>query len=696
MGNSPDECSVARIAARITRPRACIWYNRSLLAPAPSGPRSPGVVGPVALALVVGVTVPLDWGLVPAVAVVVAAGLWARRSGRPFAQPGDSFPAKAGWILAPLRGFSAAILAAVFAITLGELLVEFPAAIWALIPVGLAVGLSFAWARSRIGLAALALAVPLAGVLGAVVERGGADAEGWAHSGPILGIHPWQITGVVIDGIGPFDIPINDYVEPDGTRGYGPEELAGVVERTLRTIAEQQFGDGPARAHQAFAAARVEAVRTAPVRESLSREVTAGSHPRFRVRSGTSGDRSSVEFVCPGARVSPGPRQRDPVTQRMCPTKYASEASAGLGLTGRWVGYAEGRGNARVALARLFGWTRTDDEAGHAVRRREIQLWALIALVGLGALWARRRSDPSPASDGLVGLGGWLCSVIGVALGVCLGVAMLANPAGFGAFEAGPAVLRGPWLLPWLAVFVVLGPWGGETTAGSRGLPVLVTAATMGVALSLRELVWVRPPWDGFSVEPFVAGAADLALRTLTALGMGQPPRVESAEAAVAAVGVGLLCGALAWVPRALPSADGPGPSGGRPGAVRLLWLAVAVALVAGLSRKPGGLDPLIPTAVAMTFALSSAYRVLRNPGVVLPRVMHLFAVVTGVWLALEGLHWPIPAVALLCVGCGIVCILATVILWAGAKPAVEPPGSQGYDSPPSDGPPHSEETVRP
>lgn len=88
------------------------------------------------------------------------------------------------------------------------------------------------------------------------MEAQAPGARGFAHSGPILGIHPFQATAIVIHGYGPFDLPINDYVEPDGSRGYGPAALAEALQRDLAAIAEQQFADGPARAYQAFAGAR--------------------------------------------------------------------------------------------------------------------------------------------------------------------------------------------------------------------------------------------------------------------------------------------------------------------------------------------------------------------------------------------------------------------------------------------------------
>jgi hypothetical protein len=133
----------------------------------------------------------------------------------------------------------------------------------------------------------------------------------------------------VIDGYGPFDLPINDFVEPDGSRGYGPEALAEALQRDLAQIAEQQFADGPARAYQAFAGARVEAVVLPAQQERLDRPVEAPTEPRLVVWSGTTGWRSRVEFVCPGQRNDPRPRRPTRCSIACAPTSTARRPARG-------------------------------------------------------------------------------------------------------------------------------------------------------------------------------------------------------------------------------------------------------------------------------------------------------------------------------------------------------------------------------
>ena len=84
--------------------------------------------------------------------------------------------------------------------------------------------------------AGFAISVPIAGVAGERWEAAGVGAQGWAASGQLLGIHPFQTTAVIVDGYGPHDIPVNDYVEPDGSRGYGPDELAAALQHAIRSI----------------------------------------------------------------------------------------------------------------------------------------------------------------------------------------------------------------------------------------------------------------------------------------------------------------------------------------------------------------------------------------------------------------------------------------------------------------------------
>ncbi|HEY0137798.1 MAG TPA: hypothetical protein VGB85_27120, partial [Nannocystis sp.] len=266
------------------------------------------LAGGVGLVLLAGPGLPLAWGLLPAalaLALAVVVGRWRTRDRAPEdleAAPGSS---PAPWLLAPLLVLPAIVLVAVAARVIAAMCVASPPAIAALVVLCvLAPAIGGARRGLGIGLALAIAALAVAAAIGAArFEAAGPGARGFAHSGPILGIHPFQSTAIVIDGFGPFDLPINDYVEPDGSRGYKPAELAEALQRDLAAIAEQQFADGPARAYQAFAGARVEAVLLPAIQERLDRPVEAGtSEPRLLVWSGTTGARSRVEFLCPGTR----------------------------------------------------------------------------------------------------------------------------------------------------------------------------------------------------------------------------------------------------------------------------------------------------------------------------------------------------------------------------------------------------------
>ncbi len=326
-------------------------------APSPSsadGPRATrsrvrvagaGVAGPLSLVVVAGLAIPPHHGvllpLVLCVAMVVVGErrlrLWARA--RDALRSGAGSPAaRAGLLIAVV--LCVGVLLTVLARGVGQLVVEVPAALWG---AGAALGAAVLWAlvarrlpaRARPAvLLALALAVPMFGVYGTRYEAAGPDAHGLAHSGPILGIHPFQTTSVLVDGHGPFDLPINDYVEPDGGRGYGPEALADALDRALESIAERVYPEGPVRVRRALIDAQVEAVYTPAVWERLSRDPGEDIQPRFIVRSGSFGRHSRIEFVCPGRRIDPRGSQGESVMNKMCPDKYASEASAGLGVTG--------------------------------------------------------------------------------------------------------------------------------------------------------------------------------------------------------------------------------------------------------------------------------------------------------------------------------------------------------------------------
>ena len=104
--------------------------------------------------------------------------------------------------------------------------------------------------------------------------------------------------------------------------------LGDALDRALASIAERVYPDGPTRIRRAFLDAEVETVYTPPVWERLDREPSEDIQPRFIVRSGSFGRGSRVEFVCPGRRIDPRGPQGESVMNKMCPDKYASEASA--------------------------------------------------------------------------------------------------------------------------------------------------------------------------------------------------------------------------------------------------------------------------------------------------------------------------------------------------------------------------------
>lgn len=542
----------------------------------------------VSLLAIAGPGLAIAWGVLPAALVLAAGAALAAWRGRTLARAGGWDRVLAGLPRGP-RTITAAMLllpiviaVAVAVRGIAGLCVAAPAA-----AVGIAVLVVLAPGVARVrgrgapvaGIAAAGLAV-LATVLAARFEAAAPGARGFAHSGPILGIHPFQSTAILIDGYGPFDLPINDYVEPDGSRGYGPPELAEALQRDLRAIAEVHYADGPRRAREAFAGAVVEAVTLPALLERRDRPVAAGAtEPRLVVWSGTTGRRSRVEFVCPGTTVDPRPRGPDTVMERMCPDKYASEASAGLGLTGRWTGYTEGRGQGRVSLAPLV-------EELPAPGNWEERLWAWLVLACLipGLRWRGWSAGLLRASGGVVGAGlaGLLVMVFGtwsmMQVGWLEGGPGWASPWGVG-----------PWVaaLPVMLVVALAGRAGLGLAGGTLALMVWSAGSLAAAAL-------LRPGLAGGSLEAWTAGIAE----RLT--------RVDLATAeAIAALGLGaaLLLGLAALLgPAVRTVATAAGWR--RPGSIGLV-IVVAAGLVV-LSRKTSGGAVLWPTAVALALAATS------------------------------------------------------------------------------------------
>lgn len=587
----------------------------------------PGIAAAAGLGVLCGLAPPLTWGGAPAAAGVVAVAaivLLRGGAGRGLEQAAALPPARR-WILAALLVAPAIPIAATAARALAAVWVAFPAALWAAPPALLAalvLGRSLqTWSKGAV-LVGMAVATALAAGAGARFEAAGPHARGEAFGGPILGIHPFQSTAVAIDGYGPFDLPINDYVEPDGRKGYGPAALAEALERDLRAIAEQQFrAQGPARAYRAFAEAEVEALDLPAARERLDRPPERPTDPRLHVVSGGLGRRSRVEFLCPGTPVDPRPRRPDGVMEAMCPDKYAAEASAGLGLTGRWVGYAELRGQPRASLGRWLGWTRDAVDA-----EQRALAWLALALV-LALAWGPR----GRALVGLARAGGAL------ALAVAVLAFLLLVPGWKSQVPALAAATGAPWqVAPWAALLAIgAGPveLGGRRLGWTRALPVAV--AGIGLAGGLAAATWLTPDLAPPRVSPpalfgLVAGgrgeaSAEDPLLPLEgwvaglAEGLHARTGIELvlAEALVAAATTVTLLGLLAaWLGPVL-RASGPLWAPTRPDRGRRA-AGLGVALVAAalvLSRKTAGGAALLVPAAALAWLAGAALSRLSGPG---------------------------------------------------------------------------------
>lgn len=554
-------------------------------------------------AVLLGPSLPVEhgWGLpVAVVALVGLLSVWRDAGGAYRSVPPLGAGAHAATLLVWM---SAAVLAAVGASIAMAVTVAFPGSIWAA-PVVLVGAATAGWVgpRARLPVAiGMALLVPAAGVLGARHEAAGPDASGWAHSGPIHGIHPFQMTAVRVDGYGPFDIPINDYVEPEAGRGYNPETFADALERALHDIAKVHFEDGPARARQAYANATVEAVTLPAVQETLGVSPGAESQPRVIVRSGSWGQHSRVEFMCPGKRDEPGGPEPDKLLSRMCPNKYASEASAGLGVTGRWPGYTEGRGLPRVGIAPSSAQTRSLPAVIRSERRRGALCWLalglLVLLVPKGRTLLERGAPRFTAAVAVAGLTAALVLAFETTPGV----------GGVGFSEAGGTMRWSAWLP---AVLLLAGM--PEIRARAAGAGTTWTAAAMVVATSAVAATVARSGWitpeiavqAGQPLKTWIVGAADVLS---TARGLD----VFEAEHGIAAMVVAVLSGgALAIVARAGASiAQHAPPLQRAAGWTRVPLAVAAIGLTAASfvwSRKTFAGATLVPGAIGLTVVLHS------------------------------------------------------------------------------------------
>ena len=592
----------------------------------------------------VGPALTVERGLIPAalgllVAVAIGHGR-ARRS----AELGDvdDLPILLRRIGAAVLLIAAGVFAVVAARILAAVVIAFPAALWVL-GFGLVIALAGPWLGGlgrKGGLLLLlgVVAVPLLTGAGLRFEADAADARGGATSGPILGIHPFQTTAIVIDGYGPFDLPFNDYVEPDGERGYGPVEYADAFERALHQIAEVHFAEGPARAYQAFAGATVEALEVPAVVERLDRPVPPGDEPRIRITSGTTGQRSRVELVCPGTRGDPRGLQPDTVMERMCPDRYAAEGSAGLGLTGRWTGYTERRGNERLGLSQALGWVRSDDLQGWRTTLKEERTVAfalvVLALLGLGGSISRR---PGQGERGRrrasAALSAWGAAVVAVA-GLIAALMMLA---------AGPTPVVGLWERPAAGTDLLsLGPWLPALFVGSAlwELPTLFSGprdqrqrpsagvgrllAALGIGLGtlaaaswVASAAWLQPSlWHqrglGMGANTHLLAMERWILEVGELLHQSLGWDIASAESAVAGALVAAMVGLLAAISEIfLPLSRRLAPGLGR--LAPLVPIGIAASLVVSKQTHGGAL--LLAPALLLTALVVAAFIVPRGRG---------------------------------------------------------------------------------
>lgn len=585
-------------------------------------------------AVLLGPSLPVEhgWGLpVAVVAILGLVSVWRDAGG---AYRGAT-PLGAGAHAATLLVWlSAAALVAAGASIAVAVTVAFPGSIWAVPVVVVGAGVA-GWVgpRARLPVAiGMALLVPASGILGARHEAAGPGASGWAHSGPIHGIHPFQMTAIRLDGYGPFDVPINDYVEPEGSRGYSPETFADALERALHAIAKVHFADGPARARQAYANATVEAVTLPAVQETLGVSPGIDTQPRVIVHSGSWGQHSRVEFVCPGKRDEPGGPEPDKLLSRMCPNKYASEASAGLGVTGRWPGYTEARGQPRLGLAPANAQTRSKPAVVRSERRTGALAWLglglLVLLIPQGRTLLERGAPRFTAAVAVAGLTAALVLAFETTPGV----------GGVGLTEPGGALRWAAWLPALLLLAGMPEIRARAAGAGTTWIAAAIVVATAAVAASVARSGWIVPQLTpgtggGQPLEQWIIGAADV-------LSSARGLDVFEVEHGIAAMVVALLSGgALAILARAGVSIAQHAPPLQRvPAAARVpvAVLAIAAATASFIwSRKTFGGATLVPGALALTVVLHCGLAWVRSRSP-LRGALLVGSIVLSMWLWLS------------------------------------------------------------
>jgi hypothetical protein len=378
---------------------------------------------------------------------------------------------------AAVRVFALALLLGLLARALGRVVIEVPAALWAL-PIMLAGVLLRVGDRAR--RVALGLGLPLAlaaALAGSWFEARAPQPRGLAASGPIIGVHPRQAVAVRIDEFGPHDLVVDDYVDPPGGLGYDPEHWAEWLELELRAIAQTHYAGGPARAREAYANAEVRVI------DAIVPPAELAAYPSrlgVEVRSGTLGQGSKVELVCPGQTVGVS-RVATPESGRACPRKYLVDGSTGLGLSSRFPGYTEVRGRDRARLATWLGWPHADARQDRRSLALESGAWLLLLVLGSAAL-ARGRTTTTSSSDAASVLAGLAALTLGV-------IAAFGSPATLDASAGGPTLLA-------IAVLVLVPTGPGDHSERGRdlglplaGLLVLLAASPLAGAGDVLALL---------------------------------------------------------------------------------------------------------------------------------------------------------------------------------------------------------------
>ena len=477
-----------------------------------------------------------------------------------------------------LRLLALAGLLALLARTLARTLVAVPAALWCVPVIGAAMLLGDASTTARrLGAGLLAALALVAALVGARFEAHGVQSRGAVVSGPIIGVHPRQAVAVEIDGFGPHDIVVDDYVEPVhiDQPHYDPQAWAEWLERELHAIAETHYADGPARARAAYAEAEVVVV------DAVVPPAQREAYPSLlgvEVRSGTTGEGSTVAFVCPGQVRGPGRHGGHPT--HACPRKYVVDGSTGLGLSSRFPGYTEIRGRDRARLGQWLGWPSGDAQRDRRSLALESGLLlALLLALGIGLA--------------VTDLARTQTSAIMAALALLLAVVVALTHAGDG--------LDGRAIGPtWLALGLLAlaePPEPAEPTTARTWLDTLARLVPAG-AIVLVSASPLAGRGDALALLDAIADTLVLDWGLAWA-----PSRALAGGLGVLAVSAGVWACADALVNR-----DVEGARGSEPRHAPRRWIGIAVVALVGVAvalRKPVDDLPLLHGVGALLIAAS-------------------------------------------------------------------------------------------